>query len=180
MPIFNQCLQLPNHLSTRQEIRHWLINEFLKEVAGTGKGSDASKYIYQVEQCLTGNVIELVRPTNLNKGMDFTIHLRNIQFRNKGPYKDRPKHQEIIDDLSLKKQVDPIAYQQLANILNQVYHCQSVNISDLQNLSISAGLLSCEEVVLIIKWLWIEQDITYWNYSGRGMLYSTLQNLKLI
>lgn len=180
MPIFNQVLQLPNHLSTRQGIRHWLVKEFLKETAGTGKGSDASKYIYQVEQCLTGNVIELVRPATLNYGMDFTVHLRNVQFRNKGAYKDRPKHQEIIDDLLLKKQADPTAYQQLAEILSEVYDCKSVNISNLQNLSISAGLLSCEEVVLIIKWLWIEQDITYWNYSGRGMLYSILKTQNLI
>ena len=28
-----------------------------------------------------------------------------------------------------------------------------------------------------IKWLFIEQDITYWNWSGRNMLYNGIKNV---
>ena len=31
-----------------------------------------------------------------------------------------------------------------------------------------------EHVLKTIKWLFIEQDITYWNWSGRAMLYSAI------
>ena len=30
-------------------------------------------------------------------------------------------------------------------------------------------------VLLAIKWLFIEQDITYWNWSGRNMLKESLE-----
>lgn len=36
MPTFNQNLNLPTHLTTRDEIREWVILEFLKEEAGIG------------------------------------------------------------------------------------------------------------------------------------------------
>lgn len=39
MPTFNQNLNLPTHLTTRDEIREWVILEFLKEEAGSGTKS---------------------------------------------------------------------------------------------------------------------------------------------
>lgn len=177
MPTFNQNLNLPTHLTTRDEIREWVILEFLKEEAGLGTKELSTKYIYTVEQCATGNSIELRRPAFLNKGMDFTVHVTNIQFRTKGAFKDKPKHQEIIDDLIAKKNHDAKMYEKLTYILQEIYDCQHPqNI----NINIPSGLLSCEEVCLAIKWLWIEQDVTYWNFSGRAMLYQILKEQGLI
>ena len=33
---------------------------------------------------------------------------------------------------------------------------------------------SLEVVLKVLKWLWIEQDIRYWNYSGRQMLKASV------
>ncbi len=177
MPEFNKNLNLPTNLTTRQQIREWLILEFLKEEAGLGTKELSTKYIYTVEQCDTGNSIEIRRPANLNKGMDFSVHVTHIQFRTTGAFKDRPKHQEIIDDLIAKKNHDTKTYEKLANILQEIYDCQNPKNIDI---NIPAGLLSCEEVCLAIKWLWIEQDVTYWNFSGRAMLYQSLKEQRLI
>ena len=35
-------------------------------------------------------------------------------------------------------------------------------------------------VLLAIKWLFIEQDITYWNWSGRNMLKISLEEKGLM
>lgn len=32
-----------------------------------------------------------------------------------------------------------------------------------------------ETILKVVKWLFIEQDVTYWNWSGRSMLYSGLR-----
>lgn len=37
-----------------------------------------------------------------------------------------------------------------------------------------------EIILLALKWLFIEQDFTYWNNSGRFMLYDTLKNYGLV
>jgi hypothetical protein len=35
-----------------------------------------------------------------------------------------------------------------------------------------------EIILLAIKWLFIEQDITYWNWSGRDMLWGHIQTVR--
>jgi len=32
-----------------------------------------------------------------------------------------------------------------------------------------------ETILLTVKWLFMEQDCAYWNYSGRAMFYSALR-----
>ena len=38
--------------------------------------------------------------------------------------------------------------------------------------------LTLEMLLKILKWLFIEQDITYWNYDGRQMLKMAIDNEK--
>lgn len=87
----------------RKTYRNNLILKFLEEEAGTGKWELSSKYKYNVETTCSGRKVYLLRPANLNKGMDFIVHLENIQFRSKGAFKDRSTHSEIIQDLINKK-----------------------------------------------------------------------------
>ena len=59
----------------RSKQRESLIKCFLNECAGTGKGDYASRYQYNVE--IYGEYgIYLKRPTQLNKGFDFTVNLK--------------------------------------------------------------------------------------------------------
>lgn len=117
MPLYNEEMRLPSNLNTRQAIRKFVVLKFLQENPGQGKGELASKYHYIVEYCISGCIIKIKRPAVLNKGMDFTVHLEGIEFRSKGPFKDRPKHDEIINDLLIKKQHRPIEYEALKSYI---------------------------------------------------------------
>lgn len=167
-----------NFLS-RKEFRDNLILEFLKEKPGIGKKELSSKYKYYVESLKNGERIYLSRPTNLNKGMDFTVHLEKTEFREKGAYKDRPKHQEIIEDLIQKKLENSCEYEKVSKVLNKLYNCEFVNEEEYSNIYFSNGI-DIEGILKITKWLFIEQDVTYWNHSGRGMLYQSLKDNGLV
>ena len=167
-----------NFLS-RKEFRDNLILEFLKEKPGTGKKELSSKYKYYVESLKNGKRIYLSRPTNLNKGMDFTVHFEKTEFRKKGAYKDRPKHQEIIEDLIQKKLENSYEYEKVSKVLSKLYNCEFVNEEEYSNIYFEMGI-EIEGILKIIKWLFLEQDVTYWNYSGRAMLYQSLKDNGLV
>lgn len=173
-------IQLYNfNFLSRKEFRDNLILEFLKEKPGTGKKELSSKYKYYVESLKNGKRIYLSRPTNLNKGMDFTVHFEKTEFREKGAYKDRPKHQEIIEDLIQKKLENSCEYEKVSKVLNKLYNCEFVNEEEYSNIYFEMGI-EIEGILKIVKWLFLEQDVTYWNYSGRAMLYQSLKDNGLV
>ena len=178
MASFDRELVLPADLD-RRGIRKFVINQFLDEEAGNGKSDLSTKYIYTVERLTNSNIV-LKRPAFLNKGMDFTVHVVGKKFREKYGTKDQPSHQEIINELIYLKQQYPIEYLELSTIINEIYQCKSYEPTKLRNLNLFSHILSAEELALTIKWLFIEQDVTYWNWSGRHMLYQALKNSDLI
>lgn len=167
------------NFSSRKEWRKSLILEFLKEEAGTGKGELASRYRYYVEILKNGEKIYLNRPATLNYGMDFTVHLENTQFRLQGPARDMPSHSNIIDDLKQKQLENFCEYEKVKKILNKLYNCEFVNEEEYSNIYFAIGI-EIEGILKIVKWLFLEQDVTYWNYSGRGMLYQCLKDNSLV
>ena len=167
------------NFSSRKEWRKSLILEFLKEEAGTGKGELASRYRYYVEILKNGEKIYLNRPATLNYGMDFTVHLENTQFRLQGPARDMPSHSNIIDDLKQKQLENFCEYEKVKKILNKLYNCEFVNEEEYSNIYFAIGI-EIEGILKIVKWLFLEQDVTYWNYSGRGMLYQCLKDNGLV
>lgn len=167
------------NFSSRKEWRKSLILEFLKEEAGTGKGDLASRYRYYVEILKNGEKIYLNRPATLNYGMDFTVHLENTQFRLQGPARDMPSHSNIIDDLKQKQLENFCEYEKVKKILNKLYNCEFVNEEEYSNIYFKMGI-EIEGILKIVKWLFLEQDVTYWNYSGRGMLYQYLKDNGLV
>ncbi|EOU1462724.1 DNA adenine methylase [Clostridium perfringens] len=160
----------------RKEIRYEIVNLFLNEEPGTGKQELSSKYIYYVETLLDGKRIFLKRPANLNKGFDFIIKVEDIEFREKGADKDAPRHSDIITDLKNKRNEDEDKYNELYSLIKDIYECKDINSSDMEKLSFKNGY-SVELVLKLIKWFFIEQDITYWNYSGRAMLMDNINNI---
>ena len=36
---------------------------------------------------------------------------------------------------------------------------------------------TAEHILKVIKWLFIEQDIAYWSYSGRNMTWEIVPNI---
>lgn len=169
-------IQINGNLS-RNDIRKAVLDEFLKETPGTGKGAFSSRYRYNVEQLANGNWIYLRRPAFNANGFDFAIHVENMRFPG-SKIPTRPKHSHIFDDLKAKKISSLGMYQTLYNAISDVYNCtdpQNV-LQSIGNLQFTAGY-SVELILKIIKWYFIEQDIRYWNYSGRGMFMSGVNSI---
>jgi len=166
-----------DHEKDRNNLRKIVIDCFIKEKAGHGKGVDTSKYKYVVEALPSGDKVYLTRPAVLSKGFDFVIHVENIVFMNG---KDNPKHEDIIKDLKQKKQSNPQAYAKLLNAIEDVFICKDPDevYPDYENdLRVFEQGLLPEVILKVIKWLFIEQDIRFWNWSGRAMFMHGIRNI---
>lgn len=156
----------------RNTIRMRLVHLFAKEKPGKGKKDLASRYIYFVETLQNGSRIYLQRPANLHNGFDFLICIEKYNFAATGKRKrNYPKHEDIINDLKIKKSENLEMYRELYAILKQVHSCHEISDESYASIQFHQGF-PVDMIIKIIKWLFIEQDIRYWNYSGRDMLWS--------
>lgn len=161
-----------SNAGTRDEVRMRVVAEFAKELPGSGKGDLASRYIYYVEKLKTGQRIFLTRPAFMHNGFDFVVHVEGVNFACEGcRYRDAPSHEDMLNDLCVKMQEDPFEYSRLFLLLQDVYSCRNVPEEAMHQISFVKGLPS-EMTIKVFKWLFIEQEIRYWNYSGRDMLWS--------
>ena len=179
MPItyVQHTLQSTNRTAIRDEI----VSLFLQEQPGTGKGVNCSAYRYTVEN-INGYSIVLNRPAGLNKGFDFTVNVQGMTFKKQRIY-STPSHGDIISVLQSVKNTYPTQYQNVSLEICNIYNCvpsNFQNVSGITFLDHTNTSRPIEIILLAIKWLFIEQDITYWNWSGRNMLFSSLQNLGLV
>lgn len=165
-----------NRLSARKEI----VEHFLEENYGTGKGDDASRYIYTVEQYEQYRIL-LRRPAPLNKGFDFIVLVDGIYFNANGKRRHQnPSHSDIISILDLvKRNQNGSEYEKVKLVINEIYNLQEPSFEMVSKMT----FVDCDGIVrplriilLAIKWLFLEQDITYWNYSGRAMLMNGLRD----
>lgn len=175
---------------SREEYRRKLAEHFLNEEPG--KEGESSQYVYYVEEDKDGHRIYLKRPTNLNKGFDFEVRVEDVKFTHiassssvagaKSPLQpritksNRPSHENIFDDLKLKKKENPSLFKQLRPLLEKVYNCQEVLPKEFEPFNFKSGY-PIDLIFMCIKWLFIEQDITYWNWSGRAMFYKGLSEI---
>jgi hypothetical protein len=157
--------------NNKSDIRNFLLNQWIQEASG-------AKYRYFVETLANGNRIYLERPGRLNKGCDFIIYVENTYLWKNG--NDRPPdHNFILNDLSLKKQLlNQDQWSSIINSVHSIYNCETYNNAfyHIANLPIINGH-TYEVLLKTIRWFLIEQDITYWSGQGRGMLFSTIQNI---
>ena len=155
--------KFPNN---RTDFRKELTNLFLNEEPGNGRGNLASRYKY-ITKIVGKSEIYLQRPAQFNNGFDFTLNVSGINFNPSGRRTTRPTHNDIIRDLLLKKKGNENLYNELRIQIGRIYDCQ---VPEITSFSFDVGL-SSEILLECIKWLFAEQDITYWNYSGREMFY---------
>lgn len=161
---------------SRNEVRMRVVQAFSKEIAGTGKGDNASRYIYYVETLKDGNRIYLKRPANLHNGFDFLVCVENTNYAKKEDrVRNYPKHEDIEKDLKLKKAENHNEYSKLYSLLKKVFECHDISEKEIESISFSKGF-PVDHIIKIIKWLFIEQDIRYWNYSGRNMTWKIVPN----
>lgn len=88
----------------------------------------------------------------------------------KGSYKNVPSHKDISADLEERKKENPEMYKKFYDLLKKVFDCHDVTEEEYASISFDSGF-SAEHILKVIKWLFIEQDIAYWSYSGRNMTW---------
>lgn len=174
--VCNYILPSGNRIQKRQA----LISCFLNEEAEIGRGDDASRYQYNVESYGDYGIF-LKRTTQLNKGFDFTVNVRGMYFKKNRKYSN-PSHADIFATLEYCRNEFADEYDAVRNAIVEIYECKATNISH-----INACFLDYENkqhpiqiILLAIKWLFMEQDCAYWNYSGRRMLFDELRSRGLV
>lgn len=156
---------------TRNEVRMRVVDKLSEETPGTGNRDGASRYIYYVETLESGDRVYLQRPANLHNGFDFLVCVENANYAKQGHrVRNYPKHEDLRADLEIKKAQNPTEYKRLYALLRKVFDCQDVSDEEMQGFSFEGGL-AVDHILKVIKWLFIEQDIRYWNYSGRNMTW---------
>lgn len=156
---------------SRNDVRMRVVDLLATEEPGTGSGDNASKYIYYVETLNSGNRVYLQRPANLHNGFDFLVCVENTNYAQPGERRRNfPKHDDLGADLEKKKAENPGMYRRLHTLLRSVYECHDVPDAQMSEIQFATGL-PVDHILKVIKWLFIEQDIRYWNYSGRNMTW---------
>jgi len=148
----------------------------MEEDPGKGNRELASRYKYIVENFLDGRKLYLIRPAQYKMGFDFQIWMENWYQSN---INKMPSYLDIIQDLKNKKEENPHRFNILLSGIDKIYICEDddrildwlkskkVDFSDGENIYV---------LLKTIKWMFIEQDIRYWNYSGRLKLKNFIDN----
>lgn len=171
-------------ITNRIDMRKDLVCLFLLENPGTGTGIYASKYKYIVDT-FDRYTIYLTRPAPLNKGIDFIVNIDGIYFintKNMRRHKN-PSHEDIFISLeNCKNHTSEFEYQKVKKAIMDIYNCIDVNLSTINAyFEDSVGSPHPIQIILLaIKWLFMEQDCTYWNFSGRAMLFDGLKQHSLV
>ena len=160
-----------SNAGSRNEVRMRVINALASEAPGTGRGDNASKYTYFVETLSSGDRVYLQRPANLHNGFDFLVCVENANYALPGKRRrNYPKHEDLEADLQAKKEENSEMYVRLYALLKRVFECEDVSDEEMKEIHFKSGL-PIDHILKAIKWLFIEQDIRYWNYSGRNMTW---------
>lgn len=160
--------------------RRALISHFLDEEPGNGNGNAASRYCYYVEQFGEYRIF-LKRPTQKNKGFDFTVNVEGMYFKKNRKYSN-PSHSDIVDALSACRTDFPEEYPAIKNAISEIYLCTDADLSNIHAAFPDAdgNEHPIQIILLAVKWLFMEQDCAYWNYSGRRMLFDHLSEAGLV
>ena len=160
-----------NNTGSRADIRSRVLTRWMGEISG-------NKYRYFVETLSDGNRVYLERPAQLNKGCDFVIYIENLFVFKNG--NDRPpSHSMLHHDLCEKKNhLDSECWRHLIASIEAVHGLTSYAIPpECGNEINRTGQMDIEQIQLLCKWLFIEQDVTYWARSGRDMLLEAIQSI---
>ncbi len=109
-------------------------------------------------------------------GFDFQIWMENW---NKSNIHKMPSYIDIIQDLKLKEQENQRNFNILLKAIDKIFICEDdnriLNWLKAKNIIFSAGE-NINVLLKIIKWMFIEQDIRYWNFSGQMKLKNFIDN----
>ena len=161
-----QTLDVDN-IHSREDVRKYVLITYAKEDCNT-------KTRYFVVTVNKGKRIYIERPTRLNKGCDFVLFAEDVITCENGNDKP-PSHTDVLQDISLKKEVlTPYQYTLLIQAIKGIYELKSYTYAEAFVNGLPQIGWTYELLLKLIRWLFIEQDITYWAGDGRNRLYSAI------
>lgn len=160
-----------DEFSNRSDVRKYMLYLYATEDCKT-------KIRYYVETLANGKRIYLERPTFLNKGCDFQIYVEDLIVYNNGNDKC-PSHKDVFEDLRLKKkQLTTQQYSTLVSAITDIYEVKPYKVAEIKiNQLPIPDSWSYETLLKLLRWLFIEQDITYWAQTGREMLMGGIKEI---
>jgi hypothetical protein len=155
----------------RHHIVKKVVNTFIKsEYRRKGRGV---KFQYPVEKLPKKQILCIARPGH-KKNFDFKVDVVSNHGFGEG------SHKEIAMDLRRKRKEKPRNFAELLATITQIYNCTENDVDALLKkhrcLKNSFGTGGPVEALLkIIKWLFIMEDIVYWDNEGRAFLFNFLR-----
>lgn len=156
----------PRHIIVKKVVNTFITKEYRKK----GKGIT---FRYSVENLQNGRQLFITRPGH-KKNFDFKVDVDPDLNLGEG------SHLEIAKDLRNKKNENPKKFQDLFQMLTQIYNCTENDVDKiLQKYSgIKKSFKTGAKVnvlLKVIKWLFIMEDIVYWDNEGRAFLFNFLK-----
>lgn len=157
----------------RRAMRKQVVEAWLREQPGDRH--TRRTYDYTVEKLCSGDTITLSRPTRLNKGMDFVITCSGFTRYKNGKPKP-PTHKDLEKEVAAIATWNQHATRVLRRALADVWSGKDPDYV-LKRVPPEFNRLELERALKLAKWMFIEQDLTYWTESGRWMLREGLEEI---
>lgn len=167
MVIIKKILNIRGKLA-REEIRRKVVSEFLNEPPGRGRDTE---YRYYVETLPDGRKIFLKRP-----GIKFDFDFKVVAEKDDKLWPFGGTHGEIKEDLIKKSKENPQDFKLLLQTIKRVCDGDDVDsaTASCSHLKFSSGL-DIEFLLKVLKWMFVMEDVYYWDYEGRYKLMKALE-----
>jgi hypothetical protein len=139
------------------------------------RGENYVKYI--VDRLEGGNEVFLLRPAWVNKGFDYKLCIEGWD----DSANPAPSHPDVYSDFYWKRENDSEeAVEALCEAALEVYEGESPDYvleKYGDKFDFTVGRVP-DSLIRAIPWLFIEQDIRYWNYSARDRTVEMIRDIK--
>lgn len=162
---------------TREGLRVAVLMKWAEEECGNANAFQ--RYRYNVEQLPNGGLVYLHRPAFKNKGCDFVVNCDPGIPRDDGRKHKNPRHVDLIGELKLISEQITNGCTWVLAAVDAVWRCEDVTktcASLCKKIDNPDLAFRAERALKVAKWLFIEQDITDWNTSGRDMLMDGIRD----
>lgn len=127
------------------------------------------EFRYPVENLSICKQLYIHRP-GMKLNFDFKVEIPKNCGIKKGT------HEEIASILRKIKGKNENEFNNMWKIISHLYHCENNNVDCLlEQYPVSLDSPPPDVLLKVIKWLFIMEDIIYWNHEGRAFLYNFLK-----
>jgi hypothetical protein len=150
----------------RHDVVKLVVNTFIEtEYEKKGKGIG---FRYPVENVGERNGIFIARPGH-KKNFDFKVEVAKAHKVGEG------SHEEVIEEVRKLRYQTPKVFKAFWTALTAVYKGEEANVEAAVKLIAVSIPKKYIEIIKILKWMFIMEDILYWDNEGRAFLYNALQ-----